>query len=160
MNTLELKQYIQKQLVDKLSQELEKAKSSHLLTKEYSESDDLKQEGKYDTRAIEANYLKDAQARRVFELEAELNSLKCINIKEHHKAHIGSIIRVEEDGRAKSYFISPAQPLGQISIDNETIHIITHSSPVGEQLLNLEAGEGFELELANQTREIEIIEIL
>lgn len=160
MNVVEIKKFIKAQLLKQLEHELLSAKSAHENTKEYTESDDLKQEGKYDTRAIEANYLKDAQARRVHELSFELEQLKSLNTNPHEIVQIGSIIKILEDDKQRVLYISPAQALSSVEVEEMKITIITHSSPLGEQLINLETGEGFELELAGNTKEIEILEVL
>ena len=80
MNVLSAKNYIKEELLKKTELELQSAKEAHENTKQYTESDDLKQEGKYDTRAIEANYLKDAQAKRIHELNHELKMINNIQI--------------------------------------------------------------------------------
>lgn len=153
------KQLIVDFLIENISSELSKAQSALESTNSYKSSGDMKQEGKYDTRAIEAGYLAGAQQKRVKELEIELSTLKNMNpevLKAKKMVSIGSVVEVETQSGVYHYFISPAG--GGLTFQN--ISIITNSSPMGSELMQLEVGETFELETPSGNREFEILSIL
>ena len=160
MNIDEIKNTIQKELIKNKEEELLKAKAVHNSTKEYSESDDLKQESKYDTRAIEANYLKDAQAGRILSLNYELTTLNALNLTPTSTIHTGALVDVmENEDIKKKLFISPCQSKSIINVDNQKIHIISYDSPLGELLMGLEASDSFVMELNGNEKYYEVIDI-
>lgn len=146
-------------LIENIELELDKAQQALESTNSYKTSGDMKQEGKYDTRAIEAGYLAGAQQKRVKELELELSLLKKLNpqvLKTKNIVSIGSIVEVESESGTIKYFISPAG--GGVTFQG--ISIITNNSPMGSELMQLEIGETFEIETPSGNKEFELKSIL
>ena len=75
------KEQVLTQLRNNLKHELSQAKQSYESSSAYKSQDDMKQEGKYDTRAIEAGYLAGAHKKRMEEIEQEINMLEEIDLK-------------------------------------------------------------------------------
>lgn len=159
MNT-QIKEEIKSLLIESKEKDLFLAIEAHQKTKEYSQADDMKQEGKYDTRAIEANYLKDAQAMRISEIKWGLKALKEMITDQSVFVRIGSLVKTREDELIKYYFLTPSAALKQLESQGLVVSIITQKSPLGEPMMGLEAGDGFEVEIQGIDKYIEILEVL
>lgn len=145
-------------LIESIQSELDKAQQALESTNSYK-SGDMKQEGKYDTRAIEAGYLAGAQQKRVKELEIELALLKKIDQKALEKksiVSIGSIVDVKGEKGMHRYFILPAG--GGVSYNG--VSVITTNSPMGNELIQLEERDSFELESPNGSKVFEVVSII
>src|SRR5690606_28022446 len=62
--------------------ELTQLKAAAAATHDAATNEESKPENQYDTRALEASYLADAQAKRVMEMEEVLHSLRSVQGKE------------------------------------------------------------------------------
>lgn len=69
------KKVILDHLIDNLKKELIEVETAAHSSRDLATADDLKSEGKYDTRAIEASYLAGAQAKRVEEIKLDIQLL-------------------------------------------------------------------------------------
>ena len=63
-------------LIEKLNSELVEVENAARSARDLATADDLKSEGKYDTRAIEASYLASAQNKRVEEIKLDIQMLE------------------------------------------------------------------------------------
>lgn len=129
---------------------LEGAKESYLSALEHSRSDDMKSEGKYDTRAIEAGYLASAKKQRVDELQSELYALEKLSsglsvTAPSKKIALGSLVLLESDEGRRWNFICPCSG-PSVAIEGKNFFIVSVTSPLAKEMLGLEEGDGFELE--------------
>ena len=155
-----MKKEILKQLTSKVEVELAKVKQAYETTKNLVQNGDLKSDGKYDTRATEANYLADGQRQRITELEQELELLGDINIKNKEKSiSIGSLATIELNGMARKYFVAPTAGGTMLNIDGEPILVISVFSPIGDAAIGMAKDESFELELNEDIREYKVLSI-
>lgn len=158
---LNFKKKIREKLLLIANKSLEEAKQSLDAQKEYATSDELKSEGKYDTRAIEAKYLLDAQRKRAHELEEEIRLLQELEFHENtREIALGSLIQLEHNGTKNWHFLSTAQGGKILQVDELTILIISVFSPLGSELMGQLEGEGFELETPKGIRSYEILRIV
>ncbi len=154
------KQKIIDQLFEKVNQELGELKEAYNSTKELIQTGDLKSDGKYDTRATEANYLADGQRQRISELEQELELLEEINITaEQNLVSIGSLVKLEFNNTQKYYFVAPTAGGTMLNIDGEVVLVISVFSPIGDGALGIESGDSFEVEINNDLREYKVLQI-
>ncbi len=104
---------------------------------------EMKQEGKYDTRAIEASYLAGAQKRRLEEIIVEIQGLKALPVVELipiTTAGVGSLVEVESPNGTQWYFISPSS--GGVDVATKPpVKVVSLQSPIGQALLGLAVGE-------------------
>lgn len=135
--------------------------------KDFANNNEMKQEGKYDTRKIEASYLAGAQARRVAELEMELNKFQNLPLEDYSgqsEVFLGTLVRCQKhraNGTEEvSYFLSPGMGGLQFDVNQTTIQVISKDSPIGKELLQVEVGDSFELKTKKETLEIEVLEII
>lgn len=149
-------------LLEKVSSELAAAEAALDSSFSHKKDDDLKSEGKYDTRAIEAGYLVSGQRKRVEELKQEKQLLEDVEIydyKEGNSIAIGALVKLKLNERSQWYFISSTSGGSMMQIDGESILVISAFSPIGAEVIGLQNGDSFELETPKETREYEILEV-
>lgn len=124
-------------------------------------SSENKQEGKYDTRAIEASYLAGAQKRRHEELILEVQKLTSFNVELLPKGRItiASLIFLEDEKSKEWYFLSPASGGFDVDVSGTKIKVVSSTSPIGKALISLEEDElDFVLKLPTGEKEYCVIE--
>ena len=85
-----------------------------------------------------------------------INLIKSLKFSNNEKVSIGSIVEIEdENSEVLNYFISPGS--GGSSIKN--VQIVSINSPIGNELIGLEEGDSFELELPSGNKEFSVIGI-
>lgn len=154
------KSKILNELVTKTKNELTLVKASYESTKSLVQKGDLKSDGKYDTRATEANYLADGQRQRISDLEQEVMLLEEIPRRDFapdEEVGIGSLVEIELNGNCRKYFLSPTAGGTMIPIDGETVMVISVFSPIGSEAIGNKVGDTFEVEMKQDVREYKII---
>jgi transcription elongation GreA/GreB family factor len=149
------KQKIVNQLILNVNDEIGKAKQAYGTSREHASDQDMKPDGKYDTRSIEAGYLAGAQKVRADELELELKLLEDIEVRAFMPSDeiaIGALVEIELNKNNRKYFISPTAGGTMLNIDGEGILVISVFSPIGNAVLGLITGDSFELETPKETR--------
>lgn len=141
-------------LIEKLNAELVEVESAAKSTKDLVTADDLKSEGKYDTRAIEASYLASAQNKRVEEIKLDIQMLEdlSLTIGPALKMQLGSLGLIACNQQERFYFLSTTSGGSMLMIDNNPILVISVFSPIGDAALGHGPGESFEVETPKETR--------
>ena len=155
-----LKDKILKHLKSITENNLAQAKQAYESALEHSRSEDMKSEGKYDTRAIEAGYLTSAKKQRLDQLKQESQSFSKLTDSPCGKAILGALVLLDCEGVETWYYLSCASGGEVLEIDSKKIHIITTTSPLGKEVLGLEPGDSFALENSQGVREFELVECL
>ena len=151
------KKIVLQKITESVKNELNDLKQAYDATKNLVQSGDIKNEGKYDTRATEANYLADGQRHRISDLEHDLELLAEVDLNHTDgTVSIGSLVDFEHNGLTKRYFIAPTAGGTMVEVDGEAILVISVFSPLGDTSLGLEVGESFELEINSSIREYSI----
>lgn len=156
------KEKILKILIKNVQNELDGLKAAYDSTHSLMTAPDMKSEGKYDTRGIEAGYLAGAQKVRVTELETDIQMLEEIKprvFKADDEVAIGALVELQLNDMKKKYFISPTAGGTMLEVEGESILVISVFSPIGSEALSLKVGEEFELETKTTPREYKIIGI-
>lgn len=107
-------------------------------------SDQSKSEGKYDTRATEASYLARGQAWRIDELQRLSAWFEVLLPTPRRAVEVGALIELSGPRRDLVFLA----PIGGASaeVDGRTVRVISPSSPLGQAMAELEAGDGFEVD--------------
>ncbi len=154
------KESILKYLKDQLQSEFDQAKKAYDTSRAHATSDELKSEGKYDTRSIEAGYLAGAQKKRLDELENEVKLLEEIDLNHpSNTVSVGSLVEIELNGMNRKYFISSTSGGTMIRSAGEVILVISAFSPIGVEVIGLKKGDSFEVEIQGNTREYTVASI-
>jgi transcription elongation GreA/GreB family factor len=154
------KKRILNELVTKAKNDFEGLKAALGTTKGHASDSEMKAEGKYDTRSIEAGYLAGAQKVRVDELENEVKLLEEINLNHNNdNICVGSLVEIELNNQKRLYFISSTSGGTILNIDNNPILVISAFSPIGDCAIGLSKGDTFDIENKNGVREYTICNI-
>jgi len=157
-----VRELILKELRSICQRELASAKEAYESSHDYATHGEVKSDGKYDTRGIEAGYLAGAQKRRVLELEGELALLEKLAQEKPTASDviaIGSVFEMKSEGGEKNYFLSPTTGGYQIEIDSQQVLVLGLQSPLGRETVGLAIGESFEIVVKNVVRVFEITKL-
>lgn len=151
-------------LIDKLLHdvrlELAALETAANATHQFATDQEFKAESKYDTRAIEASYLADAEAKRVEELKLEVQILEEVDLSASSKYQeicIGALVELSFNGIVKKYFLIPTAGGSLLEHEGEQVVVVSVFSPIGDAMLGLKAGDEFEVETPKFTRAYQII---
>jgi len=147
-------------IINSLQHELETyiraAKFSHA----EATAEENRAENKYDTRGLEASYLAAGQANKVVELEGAITSFEELkNMPAIDSVGIGALLKLDQGGTTEFYFIGPTAGGTEVEMDGTEILIITPESPLGSQLMGLEAGQKSTLNLAGRKQKVQVISV-
>ena len=95
------------------------------------------------------------------ELESALETFE--GLKEQPASdvvEIGSLIELQQDGFVEWYFVGPTAGGTEIEIDGTEVLVITPESPLGSQIMGLEAGAKDSLELGGRTQKAVVQAVL
>ncbi len=105
-------------------------------------------------------YLAGAQKKRVDELEMDIKMIEELaseSLKKKKTVAIGSLVDIEFNSQTRKYFIAPTAGGTMVNIDGEIALVISVFSPIGNGVLDLVAGDSFEVEMKDGIREYEVI---
>jgi transcription elongation GreA/GreB family factor len=129
-------------------------------TAEAANHPEAKPDSDKDTRKIELSYLAAGQAARASELEtaiALLSSLQLRPFAEDEAVALGALVSLDVGGKKQRVFLCPAGGGEKLAADGGEVSVVTPQSPLGGGLLGKGVGETFELRVAGQIREVEIL---
>ncbi|MNJ94613.1 transcription elongation factor GreA [compost metagenome] len=149
-------------IITQLESDLVAAKATAKVSREAATNEESKPENEYDTRALEASYLAGAQSKRVVEIEELISIFKFIQVKDF-KPNEGisatALVQVELDGKRSFLFIVPKGGGLILKMDGQTVQIVTPTSPLGETLLDLQAGDTALVEIGDTEKEYKILSV-
>lgn len=154
------KQEIKDQLLEAITKDIEQAEKNYKSSKQLSQSSDMKQESKYDTRSTEAGYLASAQKQRLEDLKLEQKLIEEIDISPIGKDDpitMGTLVKIRHNDLERFYFLASTAGGTPLKIDDITLLVISVFSPLGKEILGLKSGDEFEIEHGDQLKEYEII---
>ncbi|HVU17294.1 MAG TPA: transcription elongation factor [Candidatus Didemnitutus sp.] len=137
-------------LVRRLEDELAAIRAAALATHAEATSEENKAENKYDTRGLEASYLAHGQSKAAEEAAqalAQFQGLSPRSFAAGEPAELGALLTVEGRNRQK-YFLGPRAGGTEVTLDGESVMVVTPSSPLGRQLVGKTAGASVPLDLA------------
>jgi len=132
-----MKNALRDKVILQLETDLAGLKKAAAETHSVSTDDENKQEGKYDTRGIEASYLADAQAEQAAFIEEGIFKIQNLALPdEPDTAILGSIvILTDEDDNDLQFFLLPAGGGISLEYENQPLTVITPESPIGEKII-------------------------
>ncbi len=154
-----MKQSLLNEVVNLLEDDLKTLKRAAAETHRASTGDESKQEGKYNTRGLEASYLAEAQANQVRQFEEGLQKLKLLTLTEELDSVIlGALIVVSdtETDEDSQFLLLPTGGGMMLKHEGETLTVITPGSPIEAALLGKSIGDTIQ---TDQLGEIFISEI-
>ncbi len=131
-------------IIDQLQRDLTTQTQAALTSREEATHEESKPENKYDMHAQEAAYLAEGQARLAAELTEALNLFHGISTAvwpSGKPAGLGAVVTVESKGKPLYYLLGPRNGGLEVAVGNDTVTVITPSSPLGRQLLGATVGQ-------------------
>ncbi len=121
-------------------------------------SDETRQEGEYDTRAIEASYLARGQAQRIAQLRRLVAWLAAFQPRQRlQPAAVQEGALVALDGhRRELVFVAP-EGGGRVHVGSQLVQIISLDGPLGRAMAALEVGDSFEVDSPRGVLEYELV---
>ncbi|MFT6181351.1 MAG: hypothetical protein ACI9NQ_001895 [Paracoccaceae bacterium] len=134
-------------LLAQLEKKIAVMKSALADSSEGASGDETKSEGKYDTRAIEAAYLAEAQAGQVALAEESLATFKRFNPRPYEindEIGPGALVEVDQDGEICFYLLAPTG--GGLMTDylGCEVTVITPDSRLYQELADKKMGNELE----------------
>lgn len=157
-----MKEEIRAQLLSQVQAELKAALEAENSAMSLAREGDIKSDGKYDTRGIEAGYMAQAQAKRVEELKLEEQMIEEIPVKEfglNDEVGLGALVDIEFKGQTRHYFVCSTAGGTMLKVQNKAVLVISVFSPIGDAVMGLKVGEEFELETPQETRHYRVVGI-
>jgi hypothetical protein len=138
------KQRILALILEKLYSEFESRRTVSKLTREQGNDPESQAKSKYDTLAIEENYLADGLARMALASALAIETLKALNLREfaeHEPIGAGALVKLEFSGAREWFFLAPAGGGTEVAYEGVTITVITPESPLGARLMGAVKGD-------------------
>ncbi len=154
------KKLIVNDLVARLQKELKEVEEAVASARELATHSESKQEGKYDTRSIEAGYLAGAQAKRAEEIKLDIQMLEDLDIESKaNQLQLGSLGLIRHNKAEKFYFLSSTAGGTIVDVNGQGVLIISVFSPIGDAAIGMKIGDSFEVETPREIREYEVLQI-
>jgi transcription elongation GreA/GreB family factor len=135
-------------ILRQLRQELATQTRAAEMAREEAISEESRPENKWDTHSQEAAYLAGSQAKLAAEIGESLELLANMplpNFGPDDPVALGALVRLAplpgQRGRPALYFVAPRAGGIEVTLDGETVLVVTPASPVGRQLLGRRVGE-------------------
>ncbi len=121
-------------------------------------------ENKYDTRGLEAAYLAHGQAKRAEQIEVALRVYEAISPQflqsQRREVGLSSLVLLTDHDDQKRWLWLGEDAGGlKFSFDNRDVTIVTPNSPLGAALMGRKQGDAFELRVADNLMEYEVISL-
>ncbi|MEL6340724.1 MAG: GreA/GreB family elongation factor [Myxococcota bacterium] len=143
-------------VIGALSDELEAIERRALSAAEGATHEESRPEGPKDTRGLETSYLARGLAERATELQAEIRTLRFLQIGRFDAktpVSLGACIELEDDeGDRRVVALLPCAGGLEIKLDDAKIRIVTPRSPLGSAVLGKRVGDEIELRVPDGLR--------
>jgi len=136
------KSQIRQAILDKLREEFAMRLRVSKVTRDEGNSPESKAESKYDTLAIEENYLADGLARQAHaagEAAAQIEAMALPVFGANDPIGIGALVELAFDEETEWFFLATAGSGTEVEHAGKTVTVLTPHSPLGAQLLGLRA---------------------
>ena len=145
------KKEIHQGFIDQLSAELDTLTMATKNAISTATNKEHQAKSKYDTFSLESSYLARGQAKRVEECTDALERLQMLPLKDlddHSLIQLSALVQLEEEnGNTRTLFFGPAAGGKELTVENETITIVTAKSPLGRAVLGKKTGYTFSIRL-------------
>ena len=131
-------------ILDRLREEFESRSRVSKITREGGNDAESKAEGKYDTLAIEENYLADGLARQALaaaEAMAEIQKMPLRTFSKDDPIDLGALVEIEFPGAREWFFLAPSGGGTEVQHEGTLATVITPESPLGSQLIGSRVGD-------------------
>lgn len=118
-----------------------------------------KPENDKDMRSTEASYVARGQAGRVEELSAALASLGAMELKTCKAVEVSALVELRHKNIKTLCFVVPAAGGRKVRLDDVEVTAVTTSTPLGQAIDGLAAGDEAEVETPAGAKIYEVISV-
>ena len=147
------KQALLRQLIEQLAERLSGFDKSAREAHAEATHEQNKAENKYDTRAIEASYLAEGQARQAAEVASAILALEGVTLRDFGPATPiapGALVQLEGNGEVAWYFMASCAGGAELVSEGVSVLVLTPQSPLGGALSGLKTGGKCRLQLGRE----------
>lgn len=147
------KQALRRQLIEQLVERLSGFDKSAREAHAEATHEQNKAENKYDTRAIEASYLAEGQARQAADVAASIQMLEAMPLRDFGPAVAiapGALVQLEGNGGVDWYLLTPCAGGAELVSEGGPVLVVTPQSPLGGAMLGLMTGGTFKLQFGRE----------
>jgi hypothetical protein len=141
------KQVLIEQIRGLLRDSHDAARRAALSARDAATGDEVKSEGKYDTRGVEASYLAAAQAKQVAELAESLGALANFDFPDFapdEPIAAGALVEVDLAGERRFFLLAPRGGGLTLEHDGCLLNLLTPEAPLRQLLEGLQAGDSLD----------------
>jgi transcription elongation GreA/GreB family factor len=134
-----------------------------LEAREAATHSESRQEGKYDTRGLEASYLAGAQAKRAAEISELIQFYRFLEMPSFSNDSpiaATALVSVQSAQQVQHYFIVPKGMGMSLTVKGTSVQIVTPQSRLGQELIGRSSGDDFEVEIAGKKKNFEILSVI
>ena len=127
-----------------LADEFEARRRSSKETRELGNHEESKAESKYDTLAIEENYLADGlakQAQAAVRAASEIEKLGVREFAASDPIDVGALVEMDFGDAREWFFLAPSGGGTEAGSGRERVTVLTPDSPLGSQLMGRRKGD-------------------
>ena len=151
------KQKLKDELVQTLEATLAALREAHQATRDGATHEEAKAENDKDTRAIEQQYLARGQAMRIEALAVGLAEVARMSVAAAEVVQVGALVDAEDDDGATVRFFIAVEGGGTKLKGG--VQVLSPSSPLGQALLDKQAGDDVEVFIAGKPRAFSLLSI-
>ena len=131
-------------ILERLREEFEIRNRVSKITREVGNDAESKAEGKYDTLAIEENYLADGLAKQALaaaEAMAEIEKMPLRTFTGDDPIDLGALVELDFSDSREWFLLSRSGGGTEVQHEGTTVTVITPESPLGSQLIGSRVGD-------------------
>lgn len=131
-------------ILKRLREDFESRQRASKMTREHGNDAESKAEGKYDTLAIEENYLADGlalKAHAAAQAIEEIEKMKLRTFAGGDEIDLGALVQLRFASDTEWFFLAPAGGGTEVAGDGIGVTVITPESPLGMKLLGAHVGD-------------------
>ena len=131
-------------ILERLREDFDTRQRASKITREQGNDAESKAEGKYDTLAIEENYLADGLALKAHAAAQAIDEMEKMTLRAFapdEEIDLGALVQVQFANETEWFFLAPAGGGTEVQVDGVAVTVITRESPLGLQLLGAHVGD-------------------
>lgn len=157
------KQRLLDTLVEKLSEELARAKAQAHDAASGATHEENRAEGDKDMRSTEASYVARGHAERTAKLEQSIALLSRMEVRDFAAGAVieaSALVTLDQGGKKITYFLVVAAGGERLEYAGAPVQTLATTSPLGRALLGLTEGDEAEVESPQGARYYEICKVV
>jgi transcription elongation GreA/GreB family factor len=151
---------VHQSILQQLEEELRFVEQASKAAHEAATSEESKPENEYDTRALEASYLAEAQAKRAVELKRMIAGLRSMpRTGKTAVIESGSVVELDADGTPVFYAVLPFGAGLAATVNGKKVSVVTLESPLGQVIVGKKVGDIFEFRRSGSVKEFAVKQV-